>query len=332
MIDVELVLNKLAEVGLVRLSKPAGDYFSIYCPIHKDGTERKPSCGVLMRDKHKGGQRYPAGWCHCFTCGYAKPLPDLVTDLLKARNMSGNGLEWLKEHIPGFDGLESDIELLVPNELIDTLNTNYAVNYVYDLAKPKTATYLPEEELASYRYTVPYMYERGLTDELIERYDIGFDPNHVPPGKKQPIPCITFPVRDKDGNALFCCRRSIQGKYFNYPTDVQKPVYGIYELPPGTTRVVVCESCLNALTVVKYGDPAVALLGTGNPYQIWQLKQLGVKEFIIGLDPDEAGRKGTARLMNALKSVAIVWTFEGIPEGKDLNDLDYETYKSLRLV
>jgi len=331
MIDVEKVLTKLSEAGLIRLNRVMGDYYSIYCPIHKDGGERKPSCGVLIRDQVRNGKKSPAGFCHCFTCGYAKPLPGLITDLLKARNMSGSGLEWLKEHVPGFDGTSSDIELLIPNEMMDTLNNKFAIDYIHSFTKPQKQ-YVSESELASYRYTVPYMYDRGLTDELIEEYDIGFDGKHVPSGKKNPLPCITFPVRDKDGNTLFICRRSIEGKYFNYPKDAEKPVYGLYELDPNAKRVVICESCFNALTVRKYGDQAVALLGTGNPYQIWQLKQLGVKEFVLGLDPDDAGRKGTDRLKRALQGVAITWTFSGIPEGKDLNDLSYEEYKNLTLV
>ena len=108
-------------------------------------------------------------------------------------------------------------------------------------------------------------------------------------------------------------------------------MYGIYELPKDCKSVVVCESCFNALTSWRYGRPAVALLGTGNPYQIQQLKQLGVREFILALDPDDAGQRGTEKLKKALRSVAIVYTVSGIPAGKDLNDLTEEEYNQLQL-
>ena len=330
-LNVDKIVDRLGDAGLIRPYKIRGKYYSIYCPIHKDGQETKASCGILLQDEYKGGQHYPAGWCHCFTCGYAKTLPNLVTDLLKAKNMSGTGLEWLKEHIPGFDGVRDDIEELIPGDMMTDISHKYAIDYILSYTKPK-ANYVSEEELASYRFTVPYMYERGLTDELIEKYDIGFDGNHIPPGRKKPLPCITFPVRDLSGNTLFFCRRSVEGKYFNYPTDVLKPVYGLYELPEGCTSVVVCESALNALTSIKYGRPAVALLGTGNSYQYNQLRQSGIREFISGFDPDEAGRKATKRMKAALKDVGIVWSFEGIPEGKDINDLSYEEFWNLRLI
>lgn len=329
--DVEKILRKLEDLQYVRLSKITGDYYTVYCPFHKDGQERKPSCGVLLRDQYKNGQKYPAGFWHCFTCGAAKTMVEAVTEILKSKNIGKSGLDWLKENIDGFEP-DKEFQSLIPDDLMMNVNEKFAMNYINALVNGNKSTHVSEEELASYRFTVPYMYQRGLTDELIDMYDIGFDANHIPPGRKKPLPCITFPVRDADGNTLFFCRRSIEGKYFNYPQEVTKPVYGLYELDRTAKRVVICESCLNALTVRKYGDQAVALLGTGNSYQIKQLRESGIREFITAFDPDEAGRKATAKIKRALKDVAIVWSFDGIPEGKDMNDLDYETYKSLRLV
>ena len=328
--DVVKILEKLEELGYVRLSRITGDYYTVYCPFHKDGQERKPSCGVLLHDVYKNRQRYPAGMWHCFTCGHAKNMVDSVSDILKMHKLSTSGLDWLKENIPGFDP-EVDGEDLLDSELIESVSSKYAVNYVNLLKNQENVTYISEDQLARYRYTVPYMYERGLTDEIIAKYDIGFDGEYVPEGRKKPIPCITFPVRDAKGNTLFFCRRSVEGKFFSYPRGVTKPVYGLFELPEHPKRVVICESCFNALTCVKYGDPAVALLGTGNPYQIQQLRQLGVREFVTGFDPDEAGKRATDKIRKALSDVAIVWSFEGIPSGKDLNNLDYEEYKSLSL-
>lgn len=327
MTDIEKAVEKLSEHGLIRANRITGDYYSIYCPIHKDGTERKPSCGILLREQYKNGQRYPAGWCHCFTCGYAHTLPELVSDLLKARNMSGSGLDWLKQYVPGFDGSQSDIELLIPKDLMSSLTNNFALEYIRNITEPKSS-YVSEEELASYRFTVPYMYERKLTDEIIELYDIGFDPNHVPSGRKKPLPCITFPVRDINGNTLFICRRSIEGKYFNYPTGITKPVYGLYEIPKGCKSLVICESCLDSHVSVRYGKPSVALLGTGNSYQINQLKQLGMREFVIFTDGDDAGRKAAAKLKKALQSVAIVWVVP-TPDDKDVNSLTEEEFNEL---
>ena len=185
--------------------------------------------------------------------------------------------------------------------------------------------YVSEEELASYRFTVPYMYERKLTDPIIEKYDVGFDGKFIPPGRKKPLPCVTFPVRDETGGTLFFCRRSIEGKFFNYPEGVEKPVYGLYELPSNCAEVIICESVFNALTCEVYGKHAVALLGTGNTRQIDQLKRLGVRNYVICLDNDPAGRKGTEKLKKALSKSGFVWVMT-VPEGKDVNDLTYQEF------
>lgn len=327
MIDIEQILEKLQSIGLVRLKKVSGDYYTMYCPFHNNGQERKPSFGVLLREQHKNGQTYPAGWAHCFTCGYSKTLSNFISDLLKSKNMSGDGLEWLKQNIPGFDSNSSDIEPLIPIETITSLDASFAVRYIHNYTQPKYS-YVTEEELTSYRFTVPYMYERKLTDAIIEKYDIGFDANHIPPGRKKPLPCITFPVRDMDGNTLFFCRRSIEGKYFNYPKDVTKPVYGLYELPKSCKSIVICESCLNSLSVTSFGYHSVALLGTGNAYQISQLRRLGVNEFVLCMDGDDAGRKATSKLKRALRDVGIVWTIN-MPDGKDANDCTKQEFDLL---
>lgn len=326
MIEVETILHKLESFGLLRLSRITGDYYSIYCPIHKDGKETRPSCGILLKDQYRAGKRYHAGWCHCFGCGYAKNLPDLITDLLKRKGISKSGLDWLKENIPGFDP-EEDKELLLPPEIVDAISENLAVDF-FKKIKMNQKTYVSEEELASYRLVVPYMYQRKMTDEAIERFDVGFDPHFKPEGWNKEIPCITIPVHDLNGKTLFFCRRSIEGKFFHYPYGVTKPVYGLDLIPRDCKSVIIVESCINAITCYVYGYYAVALLGTGNEYQMQQLRESGIKEFVICMDPDDAGRKGEAKIKRALGSNAMLWTIH-MPEGKDVNDCSLEEFQVL---
>lgn len=327
-VDIIEILQKLSSMGLVRLNKQIGDWYSVYCPFHNDGNERKASCGVSLVDVYKNGQHYPIGSWHCFACQVFYTLPQGISVILKNKNIDKSGYDWLVENIPGFEFDESEFDYLVPQDTMNALNSKYAVNYLQELTTPK-AEYIKEEELSKYRYTVPYMYQRGLTDEIIERYDIGVDLNYIPSGLKKPVPCITFPVRDINGNVLFVARRAIEKKAFYLPDNIEKPLYGIYELPKGCKSVDIVESIFNLTNCVKYGRPAIALFGTGTYTQRQQLKRLGMNEFRIGLDPDNAGRKGTAKLKKDLKQVAMVWEYKGIPEDKDINDLTEEEFKNL---
>lgn len=325
--DVLQIIDTLDSHGLIRKNRVIGNYYSVYCPFHSNGQEKKPSCGVLLHDEVRAGRVYHEGWWHCFTCSSSFTMSEAVNKILKTKSISKNALDWLKENVPGFSSSDS-FEYLIPTDTMDEINNLYAVKMVQSMVKKDEQEFITEEELNSYRFTVPYMYERKLTDEIIEKYDIGVDMNWIPPNRKKPIPCITFPVRDIDGNTLFLCRRSIEGKLYNYPTGVTKPVYGIDMIPKGCKSIVICESCINALTAEVYGYDAVALLGTGNSYQIKQLKQLGIHEFVLAMDGDEAGRKASMKLKNQLKSVGIVWTID-MPDGKDLNDCTKEEFDIL---
>ena len=324
--DVIQVVDKLAEYKLVRPNKIINNYYSVYCPFHSNGQERKPSCGVVIHDEYRNGRMYKAGSFHCFACGWYGDLVTSVTEILKSRSMTTTGIDWLKENVPGFEE-EYEFESLIPDNLLEDVNNKFALKYIQDKTE-KPVTYVSEEELANYRFTIPYMYERKLTDEIIEKYDIGVDMHWVPPGRKKEVPCITFPVRDEYGRTLFFCRRSISGKMFNLPTGVTKPVFGLDMIPKGTSSIIICESIFNALTAEVYGFHAVALMGTGNAYQINQLKKLGCHEFVICMDGDEAGRKATEKLRRHLSSVAIIWSIS-MPDGKDLNDCTREEFLQL---
>lgn len=322
--DVEHALTYLENNHLIRLSRPVGNWYMVHCPFHGGGQEKKPSCGVSLVEDVRDGKVSPVGQWHCFACQASYPFGKGIKELLSERGTSLSEHPELEQYVNDSEDLQQK-DSLIPNVTMTTLMTNYAVDNL-KLRTLAKRNYISEEELAKYRYTVPYMFQRKLTMKVIEKYDIGYDANHIPEGRKKPLPCITFPVRDILGRTLFICRRSIEGKYFNLPQGIEKSLYGIYELPPNTSEVIVCESAFNALTAVVYGHPAVALFGTGTSYEIDQLKKLGAKSFVLCLDNDEAGRRGTEKLKKALSQSAIVWTMHVPDDGRDLNDLTYEEF------
>ena len=243
---------------------------------------------------------------NCFTCGYTASLPVFISNCFGRKDSGEYGSKWLLKH---FSGIEDETRKL---------------NFDFSRAKTRASLgqdFVSEEELESYRYTHPYMYKRGLTDEIIEKYDIGYD-------KK--TDCITMPIRDEKGRTLFFCRRSVKTKFFNYPSGVEKPIYGIYELPKDCKEIVVCESVFNALTCVKYGKSAIALLGTGNRYQYEQIKKLPIRSIILGFDGDEAGDKASERFTKNITN-KIIYKYV-MPRGKDINDLSKEEFDNLKMV
>ena len=175
------------------------------------------------------------------------------------------------------------------------------------------------------------MYKRKLTDEIIDLFDIGYDKS---------AECITFPNRDINGNCLFIARRSVKTKFFNYPQDVEKLVYGLYEcnICAKTIKnwfpdeIIICESMLDALTCWVYGKYAVALNGTGNENQFKTLRNMPNRKFILATDMDEAGLKARERIRQSLGNKLVTEYVWDINVAKDINDMSKEYFDSLKEV
>lgn len=281
----------------------------VTCPVHNNGQERKPSCGISTTYK----QGVEVGTVHCFTCGYRASLQEFISACFGRNDDGEYGRQWLVRKFISVSVAERpDLELNLSRKPV----------------QQETINYVSEEELDRYRYTHPYLYQRGMTDDIIEMYDLGYDANFRLPNTNNDIETVTFPVRDITGNTLFVARRAIYQKLFYYPEEVDKPLYGIYELDKNADEIIICESMFNALTCRVYGKQSLALLGLGTESQYKQLEQLKARKLIIGLDPDKAGRRATERLKERLRGKKLISCLE-LPEGKDINDLSEEEFSKL---
>lgn len=312
----QLALNN---IKLFREFRQSGYNIQFNCPSHNAGQERKPSCGISTVDAKRNGVVVPAGTVHCFTCGYTATLEEMVSHCFGKDDQGTFGRAWLTKNF-----LTVSVENRGDIALDLQRNT-----------REKRDKYISEQELDSYRYYHDYMYKRKLTNEIIEMFDVGYDPHFELVDKfgkvKRVLQCVTFPVRDITGGTLFIARRSVTDKFFHYPEGVDKPVYGLYELmkyAPDAAEVVICESIFNALTSWVYGKPAVALLGLGTEEQYAQLEKLPCRKFITGLDPDEAGQRATDKLFSKLRGKKLLSRY-AIPAEQDINDLTKEQFLAL---
>lgn len=267
------------------------------CPFHKEGRERKPSFGISKNNMT----------CHCFSCGWAGGIDEVISIILGHVEDNGEfGRKWLAQRF-----LSVSLEKRVP------LNLATRASRSREDCGPVVNPF-DEAELSKYRFYHDYMFKRGLTDEIIELFDVGFD---------HETNCLTFPVYHVDGSSAFVARRSVATKFFNYPSGVTKPVYAadlVVRRPDQVIAlkhgVLITESIFNCLTAWKQGWPAVSLLGLGNEFQYEILRKLPVRGYTLALDPDEAGRKATAKLRQQLPNKILRQL--DLPEGVDVNDLD----------
>lgn len=325
--DTQSVLDMLkfdlAQHGVDRfhIFRNNGENIQTNCPFHKGGQERKPSFGINGEiDK-----------CHCFSCGWAGTIEEMISELYGYQDEGKFGKRWL---IKRFNTVEIETR---PN-IMEGFNgrNNITIRNNNDIHRFKqhiqgnksTEQYsgeITEEELDKYRYIHPYMYERKMDDRVIEIFDVGYD---------KETECITFPIRDKNGNCLFIARRSVNTKFFSYPQGVEKPLYGLYELyqlDEFPKEIYICESMIDAITIWTHCDKyAVALNGLGNDLQFSQLNNMPNRTFILATDNDSAGIKARIRLKKYITNKIIKEII--LPSNrKDINECTYNEFENIKI-
>lgn len=333
-----LVRSDIVDVidNLVPLKKTGKDYES-RCPFHD---EKTPSFTVSRQKQ----------FYHCFGCG-----------------ASGNSITFLMEH----KGLNF-------TDAIEDLASISGIPVVYEKSKNSDA---PQESL-SHLYELnekvaklfvksrnstanDYLKNRGLDDDIIDRFQIGYAPDEYHSLEKlfdkndlfsvgllaekdgsfynRFRDRITFPIRDNRARIIGFGGRILQEKghtkYLNSPEsklfNKGQEVYGLYELLQANNkpeRILVTEGYMDVIALAQQGITySVAALGTAPSEAHVKLLFRFTSEIVFCFDGDTAGRKAAWRAVEA----ALPNLKEGkqikvilLPEGQDPDSLIREHGKS----
>lgn len=294
----QLKANDIPYLHTIRYS--SGNYM-VPCPYHKNGLERKPSAGIKETD----------GTFHCFACGETHTLPEVISFVFGHNDMTGGyGWSWLLKNF-----------LSIEVEKRPDIQLDFSRGKKKDTEKK--IEYVSEEELDSYRYTHPYWAERGIVDDnIIELFDLGYDKN---------TKSIVFPNYNENGDCLYVARRSVRTKFFSYPKNTKKIVYGIYQLykqDKFPNEVWITESMIDCLRLWQIGKYACALNGLGNEMQFQQLEKMPCREFVLATDNDDAGNAARLRLRHRIHNK--IFSEVNIPNGhKDIGECTDDELKLL---
>ena len=285
-------------IQLIQKYKEGPTHIQICCPYHANGLEHRPSAGIRKED----------GMFHCFACGEVHSLQEVISYCFGYTDdiVGSFGWQWL---IRNFTTVQyenrKDIQL----------------DFGRDFTKSKK-NYVSEDELDKYRYYHPYILNRGISKKIVNLFDVGYD--------KTSQTC-TFPNLDKEGNCLFVARRSVKTKFFQYPSNVQKEVYGIYQLyqlDKFPKEVYITESMIDCLYLWTFNKYACALNGLGNSIQFEQLNNMPCRKFILATDSDRAGIQARKRLRDNIKNKLITEVI--LPNGrKDINECSPDEIENL---
>lgn len=314
-IDDLLVRTDIVELidSRVRLKK-AGKNYQACCPFHN---EKSPSFTVSQEKQ----------FYHCFGCG-----------------AHGNAIGFIME----YDGLEfpDAIEELasmqgmqVPREqsIGGSANSQPAVSKdLFELMNQIARFY--ESNLKSAPHAVEYLKGRGLTGEVVKRFNIGYAPSdwdqvrrrfgtsrdheqllisggmlitrgNGPGSYDRFRDRIMFPIRDKRGRVIGFGGRVLGDgtpKYLNSPeTPIfhkGRELFGLYEVKQAhkdPRRILVVEGYMDVVALGQYDiDYAVAALGTATTSDHIHTLFRTTAEVVCCYDGDNAGREAAWRALD----------------------------------
>ena len=274
--------------------KKSGANFVCVCPFHDD---KNPSMSVSPS----------RGIFHCFSCKAGGDASKFVMDYEKLS---------YPESVEKIASLQ-----------------NFTLNYVRGGEPAKENKHILENANAFYRsllYKTPaaveYLYSRGITDELIDKFELGFAPEsaqtirllqneQIEPKEALEVGIvkqnengiyasfinrITFPIYTHAGRLVGFGGRTISGnpaKYVNSPQsavfDKSTLFYG-YHLAKREiftkNQIIITEGYMDVIMLHKAGfNNAVAVLGTALTTKHLPLLKRGEISVILCFDGDEAG-------------------------------------------
>lgn len=310
--SVEQILRdlrlELISEGLLRDQVNTGSDVMVTCPFHKGGHERKPSCGVSLKEKITPGKTYEAGTVHCYTCGYVGDLPTFISDLFGMGNPM-DGFRWL---VGQYNYSSSQREELSfdfyrgADEKPVGMDTAQVDEY--------------HTALMSNQRAKDYLRGRGIIPDVMEIFKLGYSREDDQ---------VLFPVYSRSGEVLFYKGRSLRGKHFYNSKDVDKTtaVYGLYqtlrEEIPEDTEIWITESEIDALSLISRGVMAWALMGSDlSDIQAREILRTPYRRFVIATDNDPAGRKGARMIKDKLIPCGCrFYNLRWLTGEKDVNEL-----------
>ena len=300
MIDPKSIERLKAQTDIVDIVghylplKKSGANFVCVCPFHDD---KNPSMSVSPS----------RGIFHCFSC---KAGGDAIKFVMDYEKLS------YPEAVEKIAGLQ-----------------NFTLNYVRGGEPAKENKHILENANAFYRsllYKTPaaveYLYSRGITDELIDKFELGFAPesaqtirllqnDQIEPKEALEVGIvkqnengiyasfinrITFPIYTHAGRLVGFGGRTISGnpaKYVNSPQsavfDKSTLFYG-YHLAKreifAKNQIIITEGYMDVIMLHKAGfGNAVAVLGTALTTKHLPLLKRGEISVILCFDGDDAG-------------------------------------------
>lgn len=327
--DIESIISSYVNI------RRAGRISKGLCPFHN---EKTPSFTV-----YPDTQSY-----YCFGCGSGG---DVITFIKNVENL---------DYIDAVRFLADRVGMDMPEE--NSYDSTMNKRRLRMLEANRDAARFFHKCLQTGAGAVGYSYfkNRGLTDEIIVKFGLGFAPdsfnsltdymikkgytkdelvyaNLSRRSQKNPNNVydnfrnrVMFPIIDIRGNVIAFGGRVMDDskpKYLNTSdTLVYKKSQGVFALnlakKSGKDSLVLCEGYMDVIAMHQAGfTNAVAGLGTALTEEQAHLLSRYASEVLISYDSDEAGQKAAARALNIFKKTSVKIKVLHLSGGKDPDEI-----------
>ena len=255
-------------------------------------------------DKHPSMSFYKKGnICNCFACGEKYNIFSLV------------GMEY---NLKGFkEQKEKVIELYKNRELIQDVNATIYSKKNIEIILNSTIQEKKIEEKKIYPEfyyyyrdckkrisETDYLQKRGISKEVQDKYNIGYDTDFKEGKMKFPIQAIIIPI-SKDS---YTVRNINSASKFRYTKVGEAAIFNYWELEQNRKDTFyIVEGEIDALSIIEAGRKAIAL-GSVKEVNLLVNKLKEDKfnnKFILMLDNDEKGKMWQEILYTKLKEIDI---------------------------
>ncbi|MBK4764784.1 MAG: DNA primase [Pantoea sp. Brub] len=305
----------------VNLNKKGKNYYA-YCPFHK---ERTPSF-VVNSEKQ---------FFYCFGCGIHGNIIDFIMNYEKITFVEAieelaafNNISISYENCTNF-AINSNCQRLSLYQLNDKINTFYRISLKDINAK----------------YAKDYLINRGLSNEIIDFFEIGYAPvgldnilkyvGNKPENRELLIITgtlannnnniydrfrerIIFPIRDKIGRIIGFGGRTLKNitpKYINSPKtpifNKSRCLYGLYEalkINKKPNYLLLVEGFIDVISLVQHNiNFVVSQLGTSITSEHIQQLFCNTENIICCYDGDTAGYEAAWKTLK----VALPYMYDG---------------------
>jgi len=245
-------------------------------------------------DKHPSMSFYEKNnTLHCFSCGAVYD----TFDLIKIDNKLSSDKEMFEKAYELFD-----IELTyespwkkkeeIENKKYEVFKMEQKIDYTIYL-----------DECHSRIHDTDYWKKRGLSEETIKKYNIGYDPNFQ--GGGVAFPALILPTGKHSytaRNILEECDPKNRYRKVGSADCFNLDILGKTEEP-----IFIVEGIFDALSICEVGGNAIALGTTGNNSFIDAVKKCASRPpLIVALDNDDAGNTASEKLKNTLTALNVL--------------------------